>query len=788
MRRPLFWVAAGLVSGSILASHGAIPGSLIPFMFAALGAILPSILRERSAWAAVGIVIIFFGAGALLWNVRHAEPIGDPLIRLAFSRPESTIYELTGEVERPDIVLGDSGYMQFILRVDEAKTSAEHRPITGGTLVRWTNPNRPLYSGQRVRVSGELERTIGPVNPGVSGVEDHYRRRGVHTVLRIRGPGSVDRVARASRLSPFFWASYWRNSLAMRIAPHLHEDIKPFVLTVLLGDRRRIANDDYRVFLESGTAHILAVSGVHMSIVFLTVAFALRLVLKNLFWRTLLTMTAILLFALIAGARVSSLRAAVMFGLYLTADLFERERDATTALSLSAILFTLIQPDVLNDAGFRLSFLSVASLLLFSEPLGEKLTGIPPWLRKPLAVAFSVQLLPFPVAISMFHVLPIAGTLVNLLVIPLLTVVLWLSILVSLCSFVLPPAALLFGHALHPVVGLIQWLVESAASLRGSHIYLTIPTSWAVVAYYGATACFLVALLRWSMSRWPYAAAACLAATILLWNPWRSESEITFIDVGQGDSTFVRTPSGATMLIDGGDRYGSLDMGQRAVAPFLWANHVRRLDYVIATHSDSDHIGGLRYVLDHLRVGAAVFGPQGSNAQLANDLAKQCADLKIPILRVKAGDHLRLGGATAEVLHPPEDWPTHSSDNDQSVTLRVSWPGMSALLTGDIEAEAEARLAKERVAATILKVPHHGSKTSSSSPFVEAVEPRIAVISTGRPSQRSVLNGDVLQRYRVRGAEPRRTDTLGGIRITQKPAGLKVEGARQKRDYPLPGF
>jgi competence protein ComEC len=167
-------------------------------------------------------------------------------------------------------------------------------------------------------------------------------------------------------------------------------------------------------------------------------------------------------------------------------------------------------------------------------------------------------------------------------------------------------------------------------------------------------------------------------------------------------------------------------------------------------------------------------------------LLEQCAELQIPILRVKAGDKLKFGSGTVEVLHPPGNWPARSSDNDRSVTLRVSWPGLSALLTGDIESDAEARLAREDIQATILKVPHHGSKTSSSAPFIESVDPDVAVFSTGRAGQRSVLREEVLHRYRERNIVSYRTDTLGGIRITQKPGGLLVEGARQQRGYPIP--
>lgn len=776
-----------LVAGTFAAAQGMIPGSLLPAGLALTGIGLALTMRRRPLWMALGVTLIFFAGGALMWNARHAGPIGDSLAINAARRPVSTIYTLQGRVERPDILLPGGDYQQFILRIDRASVESTDLGLTGGVLVRWSGPSRALFSGDRVQLEGTLELDISRINPGTRSIEDYYRRRDVHTALRLRGHDALERLESGSLLSPTYWASRFRSHVATRLSAVVPDASRPFILTVLLGDRRRITDETYTAFLESGTAHILAVSGVHIGIIFMTISIMLRLVMpKRRRLRIYLTIIAVLLFALIAGARVSSLRAAIMIALYLASELFDREPDTPTALSLAAILFTLHDPDAVLDAGFQLSFLSIASIFVFSPAFHLRMHWLPGVLREALSTTFAVQILAFPVAISLFHVMPLSGLVANLIVIPLLTVVLWLSVLTAGTALVFTPAALLFAHATHPFILAILAIVNGISEFGITYFYLSAPTPAAIAAYAAAAMLLLVTLnaVR-HRARWTAALACALVVTVLLWKPFYPESEVTFLDVGHGDAAFIRTPGGGHILIDAGDQNGFLDMGKRVIAPFLWSNHVSRIDALLITHPDRDHIGGVAYLLDHFPVAAVYLGNPHNDSAEEQALLAQCERLGINVHRLTRGDALHVHGARLEVLHPPRDWPDYLPLNDSSLTLRLTWPGLSVLFPGDAEAAAEDAIAALDCTARILKVPHHGSRTSSSRAFIDAVNPDLAIISVGRRVPRSVLSADVVQRYRASGITVLRTDIAGGIRIVTRDGKLVVQTARGNRAYPM---
>lgn len=787
IRRPLLSIAVALIGGSILAARGRLDAWPVALALCLGGVILLAYSRQKPRAVAIALILTFTGIGALLWQARHQAPPSDAISRFAASNPHSLTYTIEGTVERPDLVLPGEGYLQFILRADDASPTGIDTSLAGGVLVRWSGPAYPLFPGDRVRVEGPLRLAMGRVNHGIRDVEDYYRSRDVHTRLNLRGPGAVQRISNGQWYSPSYIAARLRNATAARLAQATPEESLPFVLTVWLGDRRRIGETAYGDFVESGTAHILAVSGVHMGIVYLSMTYLLRLFVRHRRARLLMLMAAVLLFAMTAGARVSSLRAAIMILIYLAADWHEREPDAPTALGIAAILFTLHDPDIIFDTGFQLSFSSIASILLFRLPIANRLHRLPHFLRESLSVTLAVQILPLPIAIASFHVIPFAAVLANLIVIPALSVVLWLCFVGSGILFIVPAVGLLFLHAAHPVIQFIFALTARVADYGATHAYATSPSALAIALYFAAAGLlYLAAATPGFNPRRGLAAATLLLAAVLFWSPHRPGPAVDFLDVGHGDATVIRTPAGATILVDAGDRSEFVDYGKRVVAPFLWANGITRLDAVVVTHPDRDHIGGVPFILDHFNVGALLLGPLSASSDAELGLIEQCRNREIPIQRLARGDAVRIPGADFDVLHPPADWPATSSVNDASLTLRVHWPGFSLLLPGDIEATGESALASQAIRSDILKVPHHGSRTSSSDAFIDAVDPRFAAISVGMRGRRTVLHPDVMIRYRDRGAIVARTDILGGLRITQNAQGqLHIIGAREQRAYPI---
>jgi len=559
------------------------------------------------------------------------------------------------------------------------------------------------------------------------------------------------------------------------------------VLTIWLGDRRRLDADAYQVFIDSGTAHVLAVSGAHVSLMFVTLGLLLPAGagLRRMRVRALVMLVVIAAFVVVTGARVSSMRAAIMVAVYLSADWFGRERDAPTALSISGIGFLLYEPNLLFDVGFQLSFLSVASILLFSDGFANVLAIVPEryGLRQGAAATLAVQLLPLPLAIRAFHVLPAIAPFSNLIVVPVTAVLLWVGFVASVCALVFPPAAVLFGQALHLLAQIVLWVAERSASQRFGHWNVAAPAPLAM-ALYGAGMVALRACVASPQAR-GLSALACVAAmagSAVLWTPFSPRPEMTVLDVGHGDSIFVRAPGGRTMVVDAGNRSEFVDLGKRAVAPFLWANHETKIDLVLVTHPDADHIGGAKYLIEHFRVGALVLGPKPFPGTLEDELIAVCETRGVPVQRAARGDRFTLGRARVEVLHPPRD-ATDLAENERSLVVRVSWTGFSALLTGDIESAAEAQLADLNVAAQVLKVPHHGSGTSSSRGFIAAVRPEIAIVSVGPRGRTTVVKPEVIARYQDAGIDVFRTDIVGGVRIRPRRDGLHIEAARVQRGY-----
>lgn len=733
-----------------------------------------------------GILAAFIACGALLWIAHRPGMLSDPLAQWLTDRPD-TGCAIEGRVHSLDLIVGDTDYGSFVLRVDRVISGEETLPLRGRAEVRWTDPRDPPLAGERVRIQGKASLAIGRINPGVSGREDTLRRHGVHSILYARGPDAVTRLAPAPWYAPQYWASRIRRAEAAWLESVAPGSVAPFVRAVWLGDRRGIDPAAYEAYVASGTAHVLAVSGIHVGIFAMSLLFALGLVLRNGALCAILVQAGTILFALSTGAHPSSMRAAAMVVVYLTADLLGRERDAPTALSIAAILFMVWNPALLYDTGSQLSFLSVASILLFAEPLLASAEGVPAPVRGLLATPVAVQILPLPVAVHTFHVLPLAAPLANLLVVPLLTAVLWLCLATFSMAALWPDAARLFGYALAPAVSAIEWVARATASVPGGHWTVTSPSPLSLALYYGAAASLYGGLILRRKRAFLLALSVLLAvATLVFWGPIRHEPEIVFLDLGEGDSAFVRAPSGATLLIDGGyARRGEPGAGERYVAPFLLARGVRRLDCVIVSHGDNDHIGGLVYIARTFDIGEVLISDAPAETEIHQEFLNLCAERAIPVRHVACGDCISAGGMAVEVLHPPRAWAQSVPRNESSLVVRVDWCGVPVLFPGDIERMGETALAGTDCRATILKVPHHGSITSSSPGFIAAVQPEHVIVPAGERGRGAHLDPIVAARYTAAGATLWRTDHHGAVRITLDDGHLDITAERARRGYPV---
>jgi competence protein ComEC len=381
-----------------------------------------------------------------------------------------------------------------------------------------------------------------------------------------------------------------------------------------------------------------------------------------------------------------------------------------------------------------------------------------------------------------FHRVSFTGLTANLLIVPALDAVIPIGF-----------AAIFTGW--HWVAAVAGWVLRFAAKVADWHANLEPawrvpdPPLWLALAFVGSL--LLLALVaRRRLVRWPAAAAVLALFALLLWQPWPAHLapgtlELTAIDVGQGDSLLLVLPRGEVILIDTGGllqfgrvRKSNLDIGEDVVSPYLWSRGIRRVDLVVATHAHQDHIGGLAAVLANFRPRELWIG-----ANFPPEVVKQARRLGIRTIAKRAGPPFDLGGARFQVLSPPGDYepakPGTPANND-SLAMRVTFGSRSFLLTGDMEKPMEARLllappdpldssglfragllGTELLHADVLKVGHHGSKTSTIEPFLEAVSPSIALISSGYENSFGHPHPDVVGRLEARHTAILRTDRNG---------------------------
>jgi competence protein ComEC len=764
MNRPLVWVAIAWAAGTWAAGEAWIPGLLAPLGVFFCGLIFAILVPGKPALRPLSVTLCFFAIGALLWNARHAGPPGDEVSRFVELHPNQTM-SMEGRVQRSDLYIPGIETLRFVVDVDEVTLGEGAIPLTGRVLVWWRDPGKPILVGQRVQIKGNAKHRTGRVNPGIYDAEDRLHAENTYSEVSARTRDSVKMLADGP------WWSFRHQTSSFRsiesewfrqIAP---ARILPFIYAVWLGDRNQLPREDSDTFRLSGTAHILAVSGVHVGIIFASTMFALRVFMRNGRYRALVAMATVATFAFVAGASVTSLRAALMVCIYLVAELFDREPDTPTALSLAAILFLGYNPDTLYHLGFQLSFVCVASILIFAPAFDKLLGPLPFGIRQTVAVSLSVQILPVPLMIYNFHAFPLCGPAINVFVVPLLSVVLWLCFLATLTAIVSLPLATVFTYAALPAVTAIHSIAGWGAAVQHIMPAVTSPSAGAVIAYVSAVLLAVGIRSVTRKQRWIHVGIVglLLLSVPAFWRDWTPDPKVTFLDVGHGDATVIQSPGGRIAVVDAGNSNEFADYGERAVAPYLWYEGSNRIDYLFLTHADRDHMGGALYLLEHMSVGEVLLGPVPSESDTEREVLARCAEKAVPARRVVAGQTFDLGGATLTVLHPPADWPGVHDDNNLSIVLRLDWETMRVLLPGDVESVAETMLLFTDCDADVLKVPHHGSKTSSTEPFIDAVSPKFAVISTGGRYGHEAVSTQVLDRYQRRGIEIFRTDELGGI-------------------------
>ena len=672
--------------------------------------------------------------------------------------------------------------------VDSAATASASGQVGGRVQASLRTPRegRAVYPvlrpGDRVRLTGRLEPLPQPRNPAQMDYGAYLQRQGVAAMLAVEdetgavflGPSRhlVTRAAQAVR-------DHVRRSLA-RWVPSA--DTRALLGALILADRSAIESTTLDAFRETGLMHLLAVSGLHVGLVGLALYAVLKPVLGRLgasrrrveWTRAAVTLVVLGVYVLVAGASVSVVRAFVMVTVLIVGRALERDVDTLSALGLAAVVLLVHRPSALFDVGFQLSFGAVAALVTLTpllnaavpERVRQSAAGY--WVAGSVTTSLAATVGTAPALLAHFGRLPLGGLVLNLPAIPLTALTLGGGLGCALAAPV-PPLAAAFG-ALASVSGrLLLVVTETGAAAFG----------WAVYAGFLESPSVLVAsvlvILALALSRRPIARRrlAMAAAASLAVGAWADVArgdaapalDVVFLDVGQGDATLIRTPGGRAVLVDAGVRSPYVDEGTRTVLPHLQRYGVGRLDALVLTHADADHIGGAAALLRSVPVGRLVVNGAEGETDLWREVLAVADSLGVPVQPVRAGDTLAVDPAVRlRVLGPmgPD-----GSPNDASVVLALRHGRTRWLLTGDAEVAGEGALVArfgDRLGADVVKVGHHGSRTSSAPALVAAAgRPSFAVVSVAQRNRYGLPDEEPLERWAATGAELLLTSREGAV-------------------------
>jgi competence protein ComEC len=687
---------------------------------------------------------------------------------------------------------------RYRLRVRTVEVSGTITPVSGLALVQ--GPPYPAYAyGDLVEVTGQL---LAPPQ-----LEDFDYR----AYLARQGVFSLVRRARVTLLGHNQGHPLWAALYAVRargvavLAQLLPEPAAGLAQGILLGVDDGIAQELYDLFNLTGTSHVIVISGSNISLVAgLLAAAAARVVGKR--FALYIVLTGLAGYVCLVGADPAVMRAGLMGALAVLAVHLGRQNQALTSLAAAVFVMTLINPLDLGNTGFQLSALATLGLILFAPPL-QAAAGA--WLENRLPaprarqalgllndavlITLAANVITLPLIVYTFHRLPVVSLLANMLILPAQPpVMLWggAALVLGLVPALIPLArlvALVPWLCLNYTVAVVRW----TSALPGASLELPpLDVGWLVAAYG-----LIFGLFWWTQQprgqrrRWVYAFVDRLPAKALLLGllvvmllVWLAVGQlpdgrlrVTFLDVGQGDAILIQTPQGNQVLIDGGPDPGVLFAELGAAMPF-WDHD---LDLVVNTHTDADHLAGLVPLLERYRAGHVLVNGFVATSQTYAQWQANLAQAGVPVMRAQTGGRIRLDdGVWLDILSPDARLfsGTEADSNNNSVVLRLSYGRFAVLLTGDAEAVVEETLRREGrwLQATVLKVPHHGSLTSSTTGFITAVQPQLGVIEVGADNEFGHPRPEVLARYRELGIPILRTDQHGTITLASDGARFWV--------------
>ena len=586
-----------------------------------------------------------------------------------------------------------------------------------------------------------------------------------------------------------------QNSIFDKLRALLPKEQLGILLGMIIGDTFYISEEIIDSFKTSGITHLLAVSGSNVAYVIILSKFLFDKIFGKSF-SNIISIFMIILFVLISGASPSVVRAGIMAIILIISEILARQPDTKSTIAITASIILLYNPFIICDVGFILSFggtLGIVALntkiidifnkkfLIFAE------NKIFKYIIETLSVTLAAQIILVPVMWYYFNTISFISITTNLLVAPYTGIITILGLIIYFVSFIFTPLAKLLSYSIFFLISLMISISKFCSIVPFGNIALPTPNLIIIVIYY-LIVYYIFVFKTEEKCQYRFISEdnhkrikkRCLRVMIslliifqiIIYIIPKNYIEINIIDVGQGDSTLIKSDNYKVLIDGGGSENSDYDVGGQILIPYLLDNTNGVIDLMIISHFHEDHVEGCISVLEELKVKKVIIGVQPKKTDLYDEVLRITREKNIPLITVSKGDKITIEDIEFEVLYPERDLKIKEDLNNNSLVIKMKYYEWSFLLTGDIEKEAESILSSEALDVDILKVAHHGSKTSTTEELLDVITPKIALISLGKDNKFGHPHKNVLDRLENSKCKIYRTDENGEISLKVFKNGL----------------
>ncbi len=642
--------------------------------------------------------------------------------------------------------------------------------------------------------------------------------------MSLKQERDIDILQRGTGL--FRQIQNWRERIRLAFLASTTGPGSAILQAMTLGEEGGLTDDMRESFMAAGVTHIISISGSHLGMVAIFCFGLMRIMLRLLPERhyhrlTLradpkkiaawLTLPFLIFYTLLAGGQVATIRSLIMLSAALAAIVLDRDKALIHSLALAALFILVASPQAVFDISFQLSFISVLAIgsvvMLWNElrpPAGSRFARFRNSALLLVLVSLSATLATAPLVAHYFNQVSLVGVISNMVVVPLAGFIIvplgLFSGIVSLLTNALPLPALnqLVADRFCDTVTFFSRLPLAQFHPPAPGLFRLL----AFALFLGSGYVIVRSFLRYryqplaSSSRVPrsHRAIAAVSGLLLILSMTffflpRRTGTIQFPDVGQGDCALITLATGKNMLIDGGGSYDDrFDVGRRIVAPYLWNQGIHRIDLMILSHPHPDHMNGLKYLVSSFDVGEVWTSGLDKDLPGYAELERLISDKGIPCRAVSAADPpVAISDIELQLLHPAPGFRSrerkaYAAENSRSLVVRIALEGKVFLFPGDIGEDAEKEMLQggRDLRCDLIKVPHHGSKSSSSAPFLSRTRPAIGIVTVGSRNRYRHPSPEVVERYDAAGTRLFRTDSDGALTVTVDKGGLIVKSWRTR--------